>query len=280
MVKYYVPKSLEDALAVLHSGDYLPYAGGTDINSAGIRDRNLLFIGKLPELREIRCDGQYIRIGAAVTYSEAEKNELVPGIMKTAIRKVAGPALRNVGTFGGNLANGSGKADSALVDIVLDAKLLIRSAERQRLLDARSFYHGRRQVDLQPDELICEILIPQRDYLENYYYDKISTRSSIAISNITVAAVWNIENSVIKELAIGIGSALDYPERCSDIEKMLLGKSLEEVETQRDALLTEYVAGLDIPLDRTGVKYRKQICYRLLNYLLYEEFTPIRFDEI
>ena len=278
MVKYYVPKSLEDALTALSTGEYLPYAGGTDINSAGIRDRDLLFIGKLPELREICCDGQYIRIGAAVTYAEAEKNRLIPGIMKTAIRKVAGPALRNVGTFGGNLANGSGKADSALVDIVLDAKLLIRSSGRERILDVCSFYHGRKQVDLQPDELICEILIPKRDYQENYYYDKISTRSSIAISNISVAAVWSIENNIIKELAIGIGSALEYPMRCTDIEKLLLGKSLEEVEKERDALLTEYVAELDMPLDRTAVKYRKQVCYRLLNYLLYEEFTPIRFD--
>ena len=279
MVKYYVPKSLEDALTVLRSGEYLPYAGGTDINSAGIRDRNLLFIGKLPELREIRFDGQYIRIGAAVTYSEAEKNGMIPGIMKTAIRKVAGPAIRNVGTFGGNLANGSGKADSALIDIVLDAKLLIRSAEKERILDAGSFYRGRKQVDLQPDELICEILIPKRDYYNNYYYDKISTRTSIAISNLSLAAVWCIENSIIKELAIGIGSASEYPMRCTDIEKLLLGKSLEEVENQRDTVLAEYIAELDLPLDRPGVKYRKQVCYRLLNYLLYEEFTPIRFDD-
>lgn len=278
MVKYYVPQNLDDALKALKEGGYLPYAGGTDINTGGIKNRDLLFIGKLPELKEIRYDGQYIRIGAAVTYSEAEKNSLIPDIMKAAIHKVAGPAVRNAGTFGGNLANGSGKADSALVDIVLDAKILIRSADSERTVDAGSFYHGWKNVDLRPDELICEILIPKRDFQVNYFYDKVSVRSSIAISNISVASVWSIEKKRIKELAIGIGSATEYPMRCTDIEKQLIGKSLEEVENSRDEILAGYVTGLELQPDRTAADYRRQVCYRLLNYLVYEEFTPIRFE--
>lgn len=278
MVKYYVPQNLDDALKALKEGGYLPYAGGTDINTGGIKNRDLLFIGKLPELKEIRYDGQYIRIGAAVTYSEAEKNSLIPDIMKAAIHKVAGPAVRNAGTFGGNLANGSGKADSALVDIVLDAKILIRSADSERTVDAGSFYHGWKNVDLRPDELICEILIPKRDFQVNYFYDKVSVRSSIAISNISVASVWSIEENRIKELAIGIGSATEYPMRCTDIEKQLIGKSLEEVENSRDEILAGYVTGLELQPDRTAADYRRQVCYRLLNYLVYEEFTPIRFE--
>ena len=109
---------------------------------------------------------------------------------------------------------------------------------------------------------------------------KVSTRSSIAISNISVASVWNIENKVIKELSIGIGSATEYPMRCTDMENLRIGKSLEEVEKERDEVLAGYVAELDMPPDRTGIDYRKQVCYRLLHYLLYEEFTPIRFDDL
>ena len=278
MVKYYYPENLEDALKAMQGGKYRPYAGGTDINTSGMDPTDLLFIGKLSELREIRDDGQYIRIGAAVTYSEAVKSSLIPEIMKTAIYKVAGPAVRNYGTFGGNLANASGKADSALVDLVLDAKIRVCSASGERIIDAVNFYLGRRKVDLHPDELICEILIPKRDYHINYFYDKVSVRSSIAISNISIASIWKIENNRIRELSIGIGSATDYPVRCSDIEQMLVGKTLEEVEREREEILARFVIDLDLPLDRTDVSYRKQVCYRLLNYLLYEEFTPIRFD--
>ncbi|MDO5445460.1 MAG: FAD binding domain-containing protein [Eubacteriales bacterium] len=275
MVEYYIPQNLEDALKAMQSRKYSPYAGGTDLNTSGFYDRNLLFIGKLPELRNIRDDGKYIRIGAAVTYSEAVKSELIPEIMKTAIHKVAGPAIRNSGTFGGNLANASGKADSALVDLVLDAKIRICSVSGERLVNAVNFYQGRKKVDLQPDELICEILIPKKDYQINYFYDKVSVRSSIAISNISIASIWKIEQDRIRELAIGIGSATDYPVRCYDIEQLLVGKSLEEVEKERENILSGFVVNLDLPLDRTDISYRKQVCYRLLNYLLYEEFTPI-----
>jgi len=276
MVKYYTPSGLDDALLALKNGTFLPYAGGTDINSAGIRDRDLLFIGKLPELRHITEDGTYIRLGAAVTYAEAEESPLIPELMKTAIRKVASPAVRNLGTFGGNLANGSGKADSALVDLVLDARLLIRSADASRTVDAARFYRGYRDVDLKPDELICEILIPKKNYYINYYYDKVSVRSSIAISNLSIASVWHIQGGVIKDLSIGIGSATDFPVRCTDIEQALLGKRLSEVESIRETLLSRYVVDLDLPLDRTGISYRRQVCFRLLNYLVQQEFSPLQ----
>lgn len=278
MVKYYVPKNIDDALLMLNKGNYLPYAGGTDINSDNSENKDLLFIGKLPELREIIDDGQYIRIGAAVTYAKAEENELIPEIMKSAIHKLAGPAVRNVGTFGGNLANGSGKADSALVDLVLDAKIRIRSFDKERFVNATNFYHGRKNVDLLKNELICEILIPKRDYLINFYYDKISVRSSMAISNISIASVWNIKDNIIKNLAIGIGSATEYPLRCTNIEEEFIGKSLEYVEKICDEKLAEYASNLELQPDRTSVNYRRLVCYRLLYYLVHEEFTPIKFD--
>lgn len=278
MVNYYIPKNLEEALEAMQSGRYLPYAGGTDINTSDTTGRDILFIGKLRELRNIIDDGEFIRIGAAVTYSEAVKSSLVPDIMKTAIHKVAGPAVRNYGTFGGNLANASGKADSALVDLVLDAKIRICSFSGERTIDAVNFYLGRKKVDLHPDELICEILIPKNDYQINYYYDKVSVRSSIAISNISIASIWKIEHNTISKLAIGIGSATDYPVRCVDIEQQLVGKSLEEIEQEKDNILSGFVVDLNLPLDRTDISYRKQVCYRLLNYLLYEEFTPIKFE--
>lgn len=275
MVNYLVPVNLEEALRCMADGNYVPYAGGTDLNTSGREGLDLLFIGKLPELKGIRSDGEYLRIGAAVTYSEAEDSPLIPDIMKTAIHKVAGPAVRNYGTFGGNLANASGKADSALVNMVLDAKLRIRSMRGERIADVVNFYRGRKDVDLARDELICEILIPERKYQENYFYDKVSVRSSVAISNITVAAVWETEKEVIRNLAIGVGSATDVPVRCTDMEQVLIGKTFSEVERDREEILAGFVDTIEMSPDRTDIQYRRQVCYRLLNYLLYEEFTPL-----
>lgn len=275
MVKYYIPKDLNDGLKALRENDYLPYAGGTDINSIGIKNRDILFIGKLPELKEIKKTDGYISIGAGVTYAEAENNELVPEILRTAIRKVASPAVRNLGTFGGNLANGSGKADCALVNIVLDAKLHLRSADNERFVDAANFYRGIKSLDLAQDELITEILIPDREYYVNYFYDKVSVRSSIAISNVTIASVWKTGHNRVEALSIGIGSATAFPQRCTDAESELVGKTFEEIEETGDEILGRYLAGLEFPPDRTCIDYRKKVCFRLLDYLITEEFTPI-----
>lgn len=87
------------------------------------------------------------------------------------------------------------------------------------MVNAVDFYHGHKDVDLAKDELICEILIPDRKYLKNYFYDKVSIRSSVAISNISIAAVWETEKNVIRHLAIGVGSATDVPVRCNDMEQ-------------------------------------------------------------
>ena len=276
MVKGYTPLSLQEALEMLKGGFIQPYAGGTDINTQKSSGKDLLFINRLPELRKIEKKDGYISIGAAVTYSEAEENPLVPEIMKTAIKKVAGPAIRNLGTFGGNLANASGKADSALVDLVCDAVLHIQSASAERYLKVSDFYKGYRKTDLKPDELITEILIPDRNYFINFYYDKVSVRTAVAISNLSIAAVWNISGNVLTDLAIGIGSATVYPIRYTEIENSLVGMSLEYIAEHRREVLDSAISKLQLPPDRTSVYYRKRVCYNLLEYLIYEEFTPLK----
>lgn len=277
MVNYVIPNSLNDALDILSAGQYMPYAGGTDINSRNIKGKDLLFIGKLPELKNVFREDGFVHIGAAVTYSDAEKNPLVPEIIKTAIHKVAGPAIRNLGTFGGNLGNASGKADSALVNLTLGAKLHVQSADSERYLNMSDFYHSRGVTDLKKGELITEILIPDCPWHINYYYDKVSVRSAVAISNVSIAAVWEIRDDMIKNLALGIGSATDYPIRITDLENEFIGVKLENVEKQYDAVISKYIDHLRLPPDRTGEYYRRRVTFNLLTYLVKEEFTPVKY---
>ena len=280
MVNSFSPKSLDEALKALKNHDYIPYAGGTDINSANISGRDIMFIGKIPELKTVKKEDGFIKIGACVTYAEAEKCGLIPTVFKEALKKVASPAIRNLGTYGGNLGNASGKADSALVIIVLDGIIHIRSAGGERFVPAKEFYKGYRQIDLNPDELITEILIPDRDYYENFYYDKISIRTSVAISNVTVAALWNIKNDVLKDFALGIGSATDTPIRCKDIEDAFRGRRLDEITPVYEGILEKYTEHIKMNPDRTSVYYRKRVIRNLLDYFIYSELTPIDINDI
>ena len=77
--------------------------------------------------------------------------------MKEAISSIASPAIRNLGTMGGNIGNGSSKGDSVLVLFVADAKLRIVSLRGERIIDIDKFYLGRKKLDLREDEIIVEL---------------------------------------------------------------------------------------------------------------------------
>ena len=81
MVNGYTASSLKEALTILAETNAVPYAGGTDLmleNRPGVK---YLFLKKIPELRSITADERYIRIGAAVTFTEALASPLVPPLM-------------------------------------------------------------------------------------------------------------------------------------------------------------------------------------------------------
>ena len=107
MVNGYAPKTLAEALQLRSEHDLVPYAGGTDLMVENRQGVSYLFLGKLTELKEIKEDDSYVYIGSGVTYTEALNSPVIPDFMKEAISRIAAPAIRNAGTFGGNLGNGS-----------------------------------------------------------------------------------------------------------------------------------------------------------------------------
>lgn len=270
MVNGYVPQNLAEALKLRAEHSLVPYAGGTDLmveNRSGV---SYLFLGKLDELREIKEDEEHIRIGAAVTYTQALASELVPPLMKEAISRIAAPAIRNAGTFGGNLGNGSAKADSVLIDFVADAKLRLLSVRGERMVEIGRFYLGRKKLDLAEDEIIAEILLPKTG-LENYYYKKVGGRNALAISRVSFAGVIAVEDGRITRFAAAFGAVADTVLRFPEIESMLLGKTLVEAKDIRESLLAAYSEKLVLTRGRVSAEYRKTVCMNLLNDFLTEK---------
>ena len=104
MVNGYTAASLQEALELRKAHpEAVPYAGGTDLMVENRPGVTYLFLNKVPELKTIAEDDQYVRIGAGVTFTEALADERVPRLMKEAVSRIAAPAIRNAGTFGGNL---------------------------------------------------------------------------------------------------------------------------------------------------------------------------------
>lgn len=267
MVNGFAPVTLQEALALRAAQDVTPYAGGTDLMVENRPDVTYLFLSKIPELRQITVDDTYVRIGAAVTFTEALADERVPQIMRDALAGIAAPAIRNAGTFGGNLGNGSAKADSVLVEFALDAKLRLVSARGERIVPVEQFYLGRKKLDLHSDELIAEILLPKTGW-ENYYYEKVGGRNALAISRVSFAGVLRMENGRIAGMSAAFGAVADTVLRLKEAEDILIGKTVDEAKAAKEAFLAHYEQNLTLTRGRVSAEYRKTVCLRLLQAFL------------
>ena len=111
------------------------------------RYRHIVDIHNLAELRGITLaeDGS-LRIGSATTFTQLIEDPItqrhLPALCAAAT-SIAGPQIRNVATYGGNICNGATSADSATPTLIYDAKLEIHSPRCSFLSRLMAFTPGR-----------------------------------------------------------------------------------------------------------------------------------------
>ncbi|SMC56399.1 FAD binding domain-containing protein [Sporomusa malonica] len=267
MVNGYQAAALNEALDILAQKTVIPYSGGTDLMIEPDDNAIYLFLNKVPEMKKIVEDTEYIRIGAACTFTDILESELTPAILKEAVSQIAAPAIRNLGTVGGNICNGSPKADSALIFVATDAKLRLASSRGERIIPITEFYLGRKKTALAADELLVEILM-HKTGLGNYYYKKVGARDALAISRVSFAAILNVAKGKIVNCMTAFGAVSDVIIRRAELDAMLTGKTLAEAKAVREAYLTAYNQAIVPIRGRISAEYRKAVCMNLLRDFL------------
>ncbi len=267
MVNGYAPTTLKEALDILAKEPVTPYAGGTDLMIKPEENASYLFLNKVPELNNIAEDEDFIRIGAACTFTEIAENELIPPILKEAALQVAAPAIRNLATAGGNICNGSPKGDSTLIFYATDSRLRLASSRGERVIPITEFFLGRKKLAIEKDELLVEILMKKKG-LGNYYYKKVGARNALAISRVSFAAVLDLEAGRIANCMTAFGAVSDVVIRRADIDAMLVGKTLEEAKAVKEAYLAAYDEAIVPIRGRISAEYRKSVCMNLLRDFL------------
>ena len=266
----FIPETLQEALAIRKDHAVVPYGGGTDLMVAHKPAGDFLFLHRIPALKQITVDEKFIRFGAACTFTETAKSPHCPPILREAIAQIAAPAIRNLGTLGGNIGNGSAKADSVLIFFALDAVLRLQSMGGERMVSIHDFYLGRKKLDLQPDELITEICIPKQ-IPHRHIYHKIGARAALAISRLSFAGLWSIEDGKITAMQTAFGAIEDVIVRKREIDALLIGASVCDLANGLgENYLKAYADALN-PIDgRISAAYRKQVCMNLLGDFLEE----------
>jgi CO/xanthine dehydrogenase FAD-binding subunit len=208
-MEVHAPQALEEALRLRaeHPGAR-PIAGGTDLmvalNAERERPAALIDLGRVPELRGWRYEGDELALGAALTYTEAAAGEVASALpaLAAASRTVGSPQIRNRGTIGGNLGTASPAGDSLPPLLVEDARIELAAASGRRTLPLGEFLVGPKRNALAGDELVVAIRV--RPSRAPQTFMKVGPRNAMVISICSLALSADRERG---ELRAAFGSA-------------------------------------------------------------------------
>jgi CO/xanthine dehydrogenase FAD-binding subunit len=242
------PRSLDEALALKaeHPGA-LPIQGGTDVMVALNFDRErpdvLLNLNEVSELRSWSRENGALRLGAALTYTEALDGELASELpaLAEASRTVGSPQIRNRGTIGGNLGTASPAGDALPPLLVEGAEIEVASVRGSRRLPLEDFLVGVKQNALADDELILAAHVTPSGAPQTFM--KIGPRNAMVIAVCSLAVVADRERG---EVRAAFGSA-------APVVRLVAG-ALDDVDA-----FSERVAAAASPIDdvRGTAAYRR-----------------------
>ena len=246
--------TVEDAVRLLNEPNVrsIPLGGGTDIFVA-LRVNPLWFdrlvdITRVPELHQISERDGVVSIGAAVTFTQALESDLlrqVAPFLCCACENVGGPAIRNAGTLGGNVANAAACADSLPALVCLDARVHLLSPAGERALPVCEFVTGPHKTAIQPGELITRFSFAQPPAGARSAFIKIGRRKAQSISRLSIAAIGAVNAAgAIDYIRITPGAATPRTVRFTAVEDLLRGQPpSRELFTQAgEAMSAEMIA--------------------------------------
>ena len=223
-----------------------------------------IFVNHLTELQTITKIHDGILIGAGVTYSQ-----LAPILSKELPQlsefwdRIGGEQVRNMGTVGGNIANGSPIGDTPPVLIALEAKLTLRTGGRKRTIPLEDFFIEYGKQDRREGDFVESLFIPKLGRDEHFSAYKISKRRDEDISSVCGAFRVHVKDGVVSEAVIAFGGMAGTPKRASNVEKSLIGKpwTLETMQQAKRQFDADYTPLTDW---RASAEYRALIARNLL----------------
>lgn len=233
--QYCIARSVEEAVTMLarYGGEARVLAGGQSlIPLMKLRlasPTHLIDIGRVSELRAIAHGNGSLSLGALATHANVLDSLLVRTdfpLIADAVGVIGDTQVRNWGTVGGALAEADPAGDWGAVALALKARLRCVSARGERLLDADGFFTDAYTTQLDPDELIAEVLFPEPAKKSAGVYLKLERRSGdFAVVSVAVQLTV-VENFICQEASIALAAAGLTPLRARTAADFLRGKEL------------------------------------------------------
>ena len=244
-------------------------AGSTDVGlwvTKHMRDISpAVFIGNLDGLCAISETDDVITIGAGVTYTDAfaALAERIPAF-GALIARIGGEQVRNMGTIGGNVANGSPIGDTPPPLIALGATLTLRRGSERRTIPLQDFFIAYGKQDRQPGEFVEAVHVPLPSADAQFAIYKVTKRRDEDITATLGAFHLTLDaQGAVASVRIAYGGMAATPKRASAVEAALIGKPWTEATVE--AAMAKYAEDFQPLTDmRATAEYRALAAKNLL----------------
>jgi xanthine dehydrogenase small subunit len=212
-------------------------AGSTDVGlwvTKQLRDLgDIVYVGQIESLQRCETTDSGIEIGAGVSVERAyaELAKQYPELTEMWQRFASLP-IRNAGTLGGNVANGSPIGDSMPGLIALGARVVLRGGEIEREMALEDLYLAYQKKDMAPHEFVVQVRVPLRAKHQQFRTYKLSKRFDSDISAVCAAFSFTADGDTLRDPRIAFGGMAATPKRAAKTEAVLAGAHWHEASAQ------------------------------------------------
>lgn len=239
--EYFAPNNLDEALRLLdeYRGEAVLLAGGQSLvpllKLRLVSPSIVIDINKVGELSKVLDNGDYLTIGAMVRHKTVEKHEMIRKhieALSKAASCIGDPAVRHMGTFGGNLCHSDPSSDYIPVCLALGASVKLRSIRNERVIPIEQFVKGSLQTDLKPNEILTEVNVQKVRQNEGAAFLKHEVvPGDFAIVN--MAAYVKTKNGNIQDIRIAVGGLVPKAIRLNELEQKILDGLIKPDDYER-----------------------------------------------
>ena len=275
------PRSADELAEVYAAhADAVLVAGATDVGlwvtKQHRRLSTLIDLTRVADLAVLDDAEEGLTIGATVSHRDATAalSRLHPDIGEM-MRRFASIQIRNAGTVGGNIANGSPIGDLPPVLIALDARLTLRRGPERREIPLEDFFIGYGKQDRAPGEFVESVYAPRLHPDMRFACYKLSKRFDQDISAVMGAFRVTLSGDMVIGARIAFGGMAATPKRASATEAALAGARFDEIAFERaaSALPEDFLPITDM---RASAAYRLRAAQNLLWRFHAENRSPKR----
>lgn len=243
--EYYLPETLNEAVDLLaaHAAvDAKLIAGGQSLvplmNLRLARPGVLVDLQRVAELRGLSQSNGGWEFGALVRHAEiedsAELRAALP-LLPAVVRQIGYRSIRNRGTVGGSICHGDPAAEWPLLVRLLDAELIVRGPQGDRVISSDAFFKGFMDTAVAPDEVLCSIRFTTPPRRWSWGFTEFTrTAGDFAVSAVGVV-LERADDDTVVAARVAVAGHAEVPMRLASAEAALVGGHISDTAAHQRA---------------------------------------------